>query len=269
LVSPSTGEAAKVDESGTWGSFDGAVDYYQKHCAYANPRTVAHGIGYVFVHDDPFTFTDGDHCCLDGVLTEIGSTLLTSTRSYAEWSVSGSGIHIISIADIPRCGRNDDFGGEFYNRERFAVFTGAVIDGCIDVLPEQTAISDLYSRFLPGYSVVERGGEKVLSISQGEWGVYSADKASGALASNVQVPGRSGERHGNGYTDEQVIGALRRDARAWRLWEGERSLHVSTSGVPDESRSDAALVSALLKYTRLNPVQTDRLFRRSGLFRPK
>ncbi len=50
-----------------------------------------------------------------------------------------------------------------------------------------------------------------------------------------------------------------------RLWEGDYSGYV-TAGQPDKSRADWQLVRYLLYWTNNDPIQTDRLFRQSGLY---
>ena len=63
--------------------------------------------------------------------------------------------------------------------------------------------------------------------------------------------------------DEELLGRALRDPATARLWGGDASGYGS-----DPSRADLALCSRLARHTG-DAAQVDRLFRRSGLYRPK
>nr|MDP9471891.1 hypothetical protein [Chloroflexota bacterium] len=72
--------------------------------------------------------------------------------------------------------------------------------------------------------------------------------------------------HSSPLTDEEVLARCRSATNApkfLRLWAGDTGEHGG-----DDSAADLALLS-LLSYWTQDPVQLDRLFRRSGLYRPK
>ena len=71
---------------------------------------------------------------------------------------------------------------------------------------------------------------------------------------------------GSSLDDHGLIAAIMRSRQAERfarLWAGDRS------GYPSASESDLALVGMLLFWTGGDVDQADRLFRQSGLMRPK
>ncbi len=70
-------------------------------------------------------------------------------------------------------------------------------------------------------------------------------------------------RHAPTAGDEEIIAFVLADPEACRLWGGDMSGYDA-----DPSRADLALLNRLARYT-CNPEQIDRVFRRSGLYRPK
>src|SRR5258708_5580064 len=81
-----TGERAASDHPATWASYDQAVQ--------ALRTGTYHGIGYVF-HQD-YTGIDLDHCVNpDGSIDPWAQAYLDRLGSYAEYSPSGTGIHIL------------------------------------------------------------------------------------------------------------------------------------------------------------------------------
>ncbi len=94
-----------------------------------------------------------------------------------------------------------------------------------------------------------------------------------ALYARIFGPTRDSEQqqadipaHSSPLADEEVLARCRRAANATkflRLWAGDTGEHGS-----DDSAADLALLSLLSFWTQ-DPVQLDRLFRRSGPYRPK
>lgn len=67
---------------------------------------------------------DLDHCVKDGVILPFASDILKSLHSYSEYSVSGSGIHIICKGKIEKASKISSIGLEIYTKGRFFTFTG-------------------------------------------------------------------------------------------------------------------------------------------------
>jgi len=87
-----TGERAASDHPATWASYDQAVQ--------ALRTGTYHGIGYVF-HQD-YTGIDLDHCVNpDGSIDPWAQAYLDRLGSYAEYSPSGTGIHVLVRGAIP------------------------------------------------------------------------------------------------------------------------------------------------------------------------
>jgi putative DNA primase/helicase len=117
------GRRARVNDPQTWGSFERCYARYSKDNRYD-------GIGFVFLCDDDIIGMDLDHCrdAASGQITPEARKIITNTNSYAEVSVSGTGVHIILKGKIP--GRSRRRGGiEMYDGGRFFVMTGEHVDG--------------------------------------------------------------------------------------------------------------------------------------------
>lgn len=134
----------------TWCSFDEALD------AYNNGRV--DGVGFVFTREDNYVGVDVDKCydpetgrfnhsaehCLD-----------TASQTYAEWSPSGKGIHIIGKGRKPRDAHSKDTasGVEVYEHKRFFTMTFSKItdrpaDRPDDVADFQEGLENICQVFL-------------------------------------------------------------------------------------------------------------------------
>lgn len=115
-INPHTGQLASVTDPATWGTFDQAC------AAVASGRGV--GIGFVFTESDPFTGVDLD-VPEGGEPTEVQRRIFEAFPTYAEWSPSGRGIHIICRGKVPGGGvRNSAAKVEVYSSGRYFTFTG-------------------------------------------------------------------------------------------------------------------------------------------------
>lgn len=117
------GAPAAVDAPATWAPFDQVV------AALGRSRPRFHGVGYVFSVDDPYVGVDIDHATTDPDRLTWALGIVNRFDSYAEWSPSGTGIHIIGRGALPGEGRNNrDLGLEIYDRGRFFTVTGRIVE---------------------------------------------------------------------------------------------------------------------------------------------
>jgi putative DNA primase/helicase len=115
------GTNASTTDPSTWTTFREALDAYR--------RGGFDGIGYFFSADDPYVGVDIDHARRDPERLAWALGIVRRFGSYAEWSPSGWGIHIIGRGRLPGGGRNDQKQGlEVYDRERFFTFTGRPVE---------------------------------------------------------------------------------------------------------------------------------------------
>jgi putative DNA primase/helicase len=115
--SPLTGEKASSTDPKTWADYSEAVKAH-KELGY-------HGIGFVFTPEDDLCGVDLDGC-LDSQTGEIerwAQEIVGELDSYTEISPSGTGVHVLVRAELPK-GRNRKGRFEAYDRGRYFTITG-------------------------------------------------------------------------------------------------------------------------------------------------
>ena len=114
-ITPNTGAWASVSDSSTWGTFEAALE------AYVQGGGRYGGIGFIFTRGDPFAFIDLDNVKTDAGWDPVVSECLAAMTSWAEYSQSGSGVHIICKATGDSA---KGAGKELYTHGRFVAMTG-------------------------------------------------------------------------------------------------------------------------------------------------
>lgn len=231
LVDPKTGRNAKTNDPSTWGTFEEAVARAK--------RDGLDGIGFVFAASDPYAFVDVDRC-FDPETGEADPWALEVVRnleSYTELSTSGEGLHVVVRGEKPgpRCRAvADGHRIEMYDAGQYLALTGRLLPGRPPTVEDRAgALGALYH---------EMFGDAAGDI--------------GELTDPVSPP----------MGDDEILERCRRAGNAEKfavLWSGDTSGHGG-----DHSAADQSLVSVLSFYTQ-DKDQLDRLFRRSGLMRPK
>lgn len=124
------GNEARSNDPRTWSTFPTAVKFYT--------QTDLDGIGFVFSRRDNFVGIDIDGCVTyrsddekreNPIINEFGKEIIDLFDSYTEFSVSGTGIHIIVKGSLSQsvCGtgrKNSKLGLEVYQYGRFFTMTG-------------------------------------------------------------------------------------------------------------------------------------------------
>lgn len=111
-----TGRRASSTDRSTWATFDQAA-------AVVASGQVA-GLGFVLTNADPFAFIDLDVAEGEQPTDEQNEILAAFAPSYAEWSPSGRGLHIIVRGAVPKGRRRG--GIEIYSSDRYMTMTGNV-----------------------------------------------------------------------------------------------------------------------------------------------
>ena len=228
-----TGKRAASDTPATWSSYDQAVRAL---------RTDTYlGLGYVFHRD--YTGIDLDHCVnSDGQIDSWAQDYLDRLGSYAEYSPSGTGIHILVSGTIPSGLRrrvphasHPEAAIEMYCERRYFTITGnhvattpTTIEACSDILA------------LHAILIAPKPSQKTTEQSPGHDQSVLDDAT--VLDKALQAT--------NGTTFQA-------------LWDSD------TSGYVSSSEADLALCHLLAFWTNKDAAQIDRLFRRSGLYRPQ
>lgn len=232
-INPRTGQAADPTDPTTGGTFAEAV-----HCGMMH-------VGFILGRNDPFTVIDLDdpfERSIKGVKSPIVETdpdfpealerakrhskIFKAFPTYAEFSQSGKGLHIVMTGSIP-CGvRRDKV--EIYSNDRYMIFTGKVLRNA-PVANCQPLLDGLFA---------EMG--KLLTVQ-------------GALIEEDPV-------HEDSYIWKMATKADNAE-KFVKLCRGE----WEEIGIyPSQSEADYALLSILAFYTRSNE-QIRRMFRQTKL----
>ena len=231
---------AKSNDPATWADFDTA-------CAAAT-RLKLPGIGMMVAADDGLTGIDLDHVFnpdtgeLDPLAIEV---LERFSGTYAEISPSGTGLRIWCYGKPGRSGKCEGSRKwlEVYSHpsNRYLTVTGNYWAGSATAVTEQQSALDwLHSRFMVKSKQVSTGRESKPLPSVDA----SLDLDDTALLTKARN--------------------AKKGAAFDALWAGDLSAHNG-----DHSAADLALCNALAFWTGKDAPRMDRLFRQSGLMRPK
>ncbi len=228
-VNPHTGRNADPADPATWGTFAQAR---------AHARRQQLGLGYVFAADDPYVGIDLDQCRdpATGALTARASSIVAEVDTFAEISVSGTGVHLIARGALPGLRRKSPaLAIEMYQERRFFAVTGRHLpDSPCTIEPRQETLAWLYGA------------------------TFGPDAAAAVPAAPYLMPD----------LDDAAVLERARNARNGAkfaaLWGGDTGAHGG-----DHSAADLALLSELAFWTGGDTARMDRLFRQSALYRPK
>jgi putative DNA primase/helicase len=215
---PHTGGMGSSTDPKKWSDFETAVK--------ALKRYNLSGLGFAL--GDGIVGIDIDDV---GIRDPLVHEALSVLRSYAEYSPSGKGIHIIGYGTKP-LGRCRKGKLEIYDTGRFFTVTGNEIEhyGFRNV---SMGVEHLYSKYL-------KAEEKPISTHHKVTPIY--------LASPL--------------TDEEIIERASRQKEFYDLFY--------IGGVSEShSNDDFRLVNKLIFWTAGDAMQIDRLFRQSALMRDK
>lgn len=222
LYNPLFNGHASVSSPETWVSYEEAV------AAFEDNGDMWAGIGFVLTTDDPYCFIDLDNT--DDrpdhkELFDLQNTLYNSFHSYAEWSPSGKGLHIITKGAVERGRKRKQV--EIYSQLRFMTMTGNVYRDA-PILDEDTTVKMWWHQM---------GGAAAVNSREANYQPQTEEDA--------RVLHRM-------YTAEN--GALARN-----LYDGHWQQHYGSW-----SEADQALFNILVFYTK-NKEQIVRMFQASGL----
>ena len=181
---------------------------------------------------------DLDKCVVDGRIAPWAEEIIRDLDSYTEFSPSGTGVHVLLLGGLTRDRHRRDLGDghiEVYSQGRYFTFTGDHVPGTpVDVNPRQEELDALHLRLFPE-------------------------------PETPPAPEPEPEQVGT-TSDAELLAkmfAAKNGAKVRALFDGD------TSAYPSASEADEALCCHLAFWTAKDPVAIDRLFRLSGLYRPK
>lgn len=224
---------AKHNDPSNWTTFDKAMEYARKN----------NGAGLSFaIKGSGFNAFDLDHCYDKETKTynETAKKFLADLpNSYAERSVSGTGLHIFTKGSVCENGKyNEARGGaavEVFETWGFVSMTGNVVD------EQHKNLVDLPDEV-----------KKSIQTEIGEKKVY-------------QAPAQNRNQfHNYARSDSEVIDVIRKSKRANEF----ESLMNGADLCGDHSRSDLRLMGILAYFTNSNTNQMETIFKQSKLYRP-
>lgn len=228
-IDAKTGAPAKVNDPSTWCSFDEAVAASERYS----------GIGFIFTQGYVGVDIDGAQDALEDYRQDpyadgnLISEFVHTLQSYAEYSQSGNGIHIICRGKLPENGRRRG-NVEMYDTGRFFIVTGRICSEYAGISDCTDTIKPLHEKYIKGDRILQKVQQAVQPVSLDDQQVL--DKARNA-------------RNGKLFTD---------------LYDGDWQSYYNS-----QSEADLALCNSLAFWTGRDVAQMDRLFRASGLMREK
>ena len=227
-INAKTGGYAMSNNPSTWTDFETAVKESVKY----------NGIGFMLgngifgidlddMDEEIEKFKNGDS-------NNIVSEFIHSLGSYAEYSPSGKGIHIICKGKLPPGGRRKG-NFEFYESGRFFTMTGNIASEYTEVVDCTETVKYLHSKYIgvsAQYNTRHVAAPQPLDLDEQQI-IEIALKSKQGQAFNTLFQG---------------------------FWEGL---------YPSQSEADLAFANMLAFWTGRDKVKMDSIFRKSGLMRPK
>ena len=228
-INANNGGYAKSNDPSTWSSYDVAVDGIGKY---------GEGLGFFFsppyfgvdiddIKEDIEKYKTGDS---DNILSEFIHTL----GSYAEYSQSGNGIHIICKGELPDGARRRG-NVEMYQSGRYFITTGDVASEYSEIIDATENIKYLHAKHLGG------GEIKQSQININDISIDLSEEKIIDIAKNSK----------NGQAFNTLFQGF---------WQGL---------YPSQSEADLSFANMLAFFTARNFNKMDSIFRKSGLYRPK
>ncbi len=226
------GGRGKTNDPATWGGFSEAAALCE--------REGYNGVGFVFT-STPYVGIDIDGCIdpATGEISQEAADIIETAQSYTEVSQSGRGFHIILRGKLPegkrRQGPFEMYGG---GSPRYFALTGNVWGRYPAITEGQAAIDAVHTKYI---NTPEKAAQKPAEGAGGGQPVHLEDGELLARAFSA--------RNGGAFL---------------ALYGGEWSGKYSS-----QSEADIAFCNMLAFWTGCDDEQMDRIFRTSGLMRPK
>ena len=226
------GRLAKVNDPETWTDFETALAAYR--------RGGFSGLGFALDKSLRIVGADLDKCLNPdtGELEAEAARIVADLPTYCEISPSGCGLRLFGVGSLPQGGRRKG-KFEFYESGRYLTVTGNQFNGHGSLAEISPQLAQVHAR------------------------IFGAGAGAGAGSKSVDSKAADPPH----LDDVAMLDKARRARNGGdfeRLWSGDTSAHGG-----DESAADLALCNLLAFWTGNDPARIDRLFRQSGLFRPK
>ena len=245
-----TGQAASSTDSTTWCSVEEALEGCK--------RFLYPGVGFVFTPETGLVGVDIDHC-IDPQTHEWNETaraVYERCPTYAEYSPSGTGLHLFYFGAMPGKGnKNSVTGVEMYGDTRYFTMTGKRVNGC----PDMPAQGGDALRWIHETYVASKRASKRKKVKR-----RAAALTDEALLEKARAA-QNGELF-NALWENQWQGLIETDDQGEAVLDGHGKPKPKYTS---QSEADMALCCLLAFWTGKNREQMERLFRQSALMRPK
>ena len=227
-INPATGGGAMSNNPDTWTDYETAA------------REAVHYTGVGFMFANGYFGVDIDNAeeeiadYKEGGVDNIISEFIETLGSYAEYSQSGRGIHIICRGKLPPGGRRKG-RVEMYDSGRFFVMTGNAASKYTEIVDGTEKIKPLHEKYI--------GGSRPKAK-------YTPAAVQPVSLSDAEILQKAGE--------------AKAGAVFQALYNGEWEAYFGS-----QSEADLSLCNRLAYWTGKDPEAIDRLFRASGLMREK
>ena len=227
-----SGALAKVNDPTTWTDFDSALTAYQ--------RGGFSGVGIALTEEDDLVGVDLDKVLNPdtGELDPEAARIVADLPTYCEVSPSGRGLRLFGFGSLPQGGRRKG-RVEMYESGRYLTVTGHQFNGHGSLAEITPQLAQVHAR------------------------IFGAGKAGAGKKTVDSKPAADPQNLDDAALLDKARNA-RNGADFDRLWSGDTSGHGG-----DASAADLALCNALAFWTGNDAAKMDRLFRQSGLMRPK
>ncbi len=234
------GNEARSNDRSTWSTFATAAKFYTE--------SNADGIGFVFSRQDSYIGIDIDKCVtyaaddaekVNPIINNFAKEIIDTLDSYTEFSVSGTGIHIIIKGSLPQSvvgtGRKSaKYGLEIYQHGRYFTMTGNR-ENSNDIYERTDELAEIFEKYFDDSDIKGR-----VNLAE--------------------------------YENDEI--KLSNDAlweRMFRSKSGDeiRSLYNGNLINDDHSSSDLALCNHLAFWTGKSASRMDSMFRETSLMRDK
>ena len=226
-INAMTGGYAMSNNSGTWTDFETAVKESVKY----------NGIGFMLgngifgidldnMDDEIEKFKNGDE-------NNVVSEFIYSLESYAEYSPSGKGIHILCKGKLPPGGRRKG-QFEFYEYGRFFTMTGNIASEYTDIVDCTETVKYLHSKYIGVPVQPPSARQETIPLNLDE-----------SQLIDIALKSKQGQAFNTLYQG---------------FWQGL---------YPSQSEADLAFANMLAFWTGRDKSKMDSIFRKSGLYRPK
>lgn len=240
------GNEARSNDRRTWSTFATAAKFYTE--------SNADGIGFVFSRQDNYVGIDIDNCVtyaaddtkkVNPIINDFATEIIETLDSYTEFSVSGTGIHIIIKGSLPQSvvgtGRKSTkYGLEIYQYGRYFTMTGNR-ENANEIYDRTDELAEVFEKYFDDSDV------------QGRVNLAEFEKDDIKLS--------------NGALWQRMFRAKNGD-EIKAMYDGN-IIKTDAHGNPDHSATDQALCNHLAFWTGKSYSRMDSMFRETSLMRDK